>query len=708
MDQGIRHMMAPHFIYLILVSGLCLFKPTNVTAQARGSDPVLLWGIFEADFSRANDYEDPFRDVSLDVTYMAPDGTKTNFWGFYDGDTVWKARFMPNLVGAWHYEASFSDHEEVMSGSFEVVDSGLPGLITKDLSNPSWFGFAGGKHASIRGFHVGDRFFAANWPSDSREIFLDWVQKQGYNLLSVASFYLNREAEGRGAGWQTPDLWDSRSRQPRPEEFARAEAILDDLSSRGIVVYPFAGFFGQSSDFPLDPDVQEFYLRYTMARFGPYWNLLYNVAGPEPLWRPAAFRNRMNAGEIIRLGSLIQELDPFGHLVSIHNETGPDPFRHETWHDYVTLQGGKEGPSPSVHRFVERYTPGGKPVFAQEVFWPGNVWHECECTDAETIRKKAFLLLFAGSAINFADMDGNSSTGFSGTLDLDDRHQKWHDSVKEVWDWFDSIPFYRMSPVTNLATNGFALAEVGVRYAIYTLDARIPITINLAETNGTFGLRWYNPRTQRYHESGVRIHGGSLVELPPPPGELSHDWIALIDRDRPMAFVERDGKVVIEAEHAVALKDWVQVQGISGSAMRDEGARNVGYLDYPIVIDTAGDYYIYMLMRRTDEEHIDQSNDTFVSFGGRRLFASDGISRPDGIRCSMMEFTWESVPQGPGFETPGDILQDPVYIKVTAPGAYTLRISSRSPGFEVDKIVLLREPVAPAGSGPEETWLYTD
>jgi hypothetical protein len=65
----------------------------------------------------------------------------------------------------------------------------------------------GGRHLLIRSFHVSDRFFAKNWSEAERQAFLDWAQGQGYNTLSIASHYLNRNLEGRGKGWETPALW---------------------------------------------------------------------------------------------------------------------------------------------------------------------------------------------------------------------------------------------------------------------------------------------------------------------------------------------------------------------------------------------------------------------------------------------------------------------------------------------------------------------
>ena len=86
------------------------------------------------------------------------------------------------------------------------------------------------------------------------------------------------------------------------------EAVLDTLAERRLMVYPFAGFFGKEADFPREEAAQERYVRYTLARISPYWNLLLLVGGPEPLYK----RNpHLTAEEVHRLGQLIQRLDVF-------------------------------------------------------------------------------------------------------------------------------------------------------------------------------------------------------------------------------------------------------------------------------------------------------------------------------------------------------------------------------------------------------------
>ena len=159
---------------------------------------------------------------------------------------------MPDQTGTWEYKAGFSDGSPGSSGTFTCVDSDVPGMLFRDEVNPLWFGFKGGSHALIRSFHAGDKFFAANCPDSTRRSFLDWAQDQGYNMLSIASHYLNRNSPGRGQGWDTPALWPLNA-----SEYGKLERILDDLSDRCIMVFPFAGFFGRHASFPTDHNDQE-------------------------------------------------------------------------------------------------------------------------------------------------------------------------------------------------------------------------------------------------------------------------------------------------------------------------------------------------------------------------------------------------------------------------------------------------------------------
>ncbi|MBC8217119.1 MAG: DUF5060 domain-containing protein, partial [Planctomycetes bacterium] len=184
-------------LLLFLVYSASLLSK-NCAASAGVS--VGRWARFEASAKNARTYRNPYADVTLNVTYESPIGKRTKFWGFYDGARTCKIRFMPDRIGTWKYDAAFSDGSGLTSGTFECIPSDIPGMISADRANPMWFGYRSGEHVLIRSFHVGDRFFAENWPVAKRKAFLDWAQTQGYNMLSAASHYLNREAKDRGRG----------------------------------------------------------------------------------------------------------------------------------------------------------------------------------------------------------------------------------------------------------------------------------------------------------------------------------------------------------------------------------------------------------------------------------------------------------------------------------------------------------------------------
>ncbi|MDZ7371338.1 MAG: DUF5060 domain-containing protein [candidate division KSB1 bacterium] len=489
------------------------------------------WGIFEQVIETTAAFADPFRDASLEVEFTRPDGSKLAFWGFYTGGNRWAFRCMPDRLGEWRWEARFSDGS-LRQGTFTCVESDLPGLISRYEPNPIWFGFRNGRAVLLRSLHVGDCFFADApnaldptkvWNDSLRTRFLDWAQQQGYNMLSIGSFFLNRREKDRGLGWNTPRLWDSQRQQPIPAEYERLEAVLNDLSARKIVVYPFAGFFGKRGEWPADSTARLLYLKYTLARLAPYWNLLFLVAGPEPLHPETgdAYQNAMAEADIKTWGGLIARLDPYRHLLSVHNRTEAsdegDPFKEESWYTYSTIQ----GPKTLDRRLLAQKTLMNhhpqKPYYAQETLWAGNIWHPDY--GLEDLRKNAIVLNLCAATINFADNAGTSSTGFSGLPRLEDRVQEKHDILKRVWDFIASLPFYDMKPAPERVSDGFCLAKGDSLLLIY-LDR--PMTTRLLGARGRYRLEWIDGR-----DTSRRIDAGTIDATVPlvPPAD-GDDWFA--------------------------------------------------------------------------------------------------------------------------------------------------------------------------------------
>lgn len=526
---------------LLLLAFVLALSSTSVPLFAADGAPnrVPQWSRFEASVENSNPTKNPFRDVSLDVTYTAPDGRTIAFWGFYDGGTTWRMRFMPDMPGTWRYEATFSEttatdpsgaatgrrSRPALRGTFECVPSDLPGQIIVHPSNPQWFGWRGGDAMLIRALHIGDRFFARNWDAAKRTAFLDWAQKQGYNTLSIASFFLNRQAHGRGDDWETPQLWPL-----DPAEFRELEAILDDLARRRIVVYPFAGFFGRDAHFPGNHAEQTRYIRYTLARLAPSWNLLWNVGGPEPLLRRRPY---LTFEEVNRLGAEIAELDPFKHPISVHNATGDDAFKDQPWLTYGTLQGPKTFDRARLRDGLLKNHHPAKPLLAQETLWSGNSVHirankGADYSDAD-LRKNAYVIHFSAAYLVFADNDGDSSTGFTGTMAPADCRQPRHDIVKGVWDTLAPLPWQNTKPRPDLVSttdgkgHSFCLAEPGRTYLVY-LES--PGTISVRVTDGPYQSEWINAQQPRDRRRAEPTRDGAALASP----RDGDDWILVLTK----------------------------------------------------------------------------------------------------------------------------------------------------------------------------------
>lgn len=503
----------------VILRSLAVF--VTLAAFSAGAQTVGLYERFEGVIESPKSYADPFRDVTLEVEYTKPDGVTFRFWGFHDGGGTWRFRTLADQAGEWKYTARFSDGSAQTSGSFRVTQSAkVPGIIGIHRSNPVWFGYSNGKPALIRGFHIGDRYFAANWPESQRRQFLDWIQQNGYNFLSIASHFLNRDEAGRGRGWDTPRLWPLNA-----AEYTKMEALLDQLAERRILVWGFAGFFGKSSNYPRDPADQELYIRYTLARLAPYWNVLWNVAGPEPNLR--GDERWMSDEEVSRLGRRIGALDPWKHPLSVHNRTGDDPFRDSDWTTYGVLQGPKTADPAKLSRgLLESHHPA-KPLLAQETLWSRNTFHTRslgrDYTDDE-IRQNAWVIQMSAASLVFADNDGNSSTGFTGTLNPSDAHPTRHGILRRIWDFLETLPYGEMRPAQQLVDQGFCLAGAGKLLVYLPNGGAVTLQGEWSSEGSSRERTWVSGSdpTRRVPASPT---GASTFQAP-----TAEDWLLLLSR----------------------------------------------------------------------------------------------------------------------------------------------------------------------------------
>ena len=135
-------------------------------AHRRNADRVPRHEVFEITFTHEEKYEDPFSDVTVEVTFESPRGRKFSVGGFHYGSPdkprievqkrekgapqvtyqswrrpLWKARFAPAEPGPWKYAYAFSNRKGQKAsgeGAFECIEgrARLPGFVRRHPANP--------------------------------------------------------------------------------------------------------------------------------------------------------------------------------------------------------------------------------------------------------------------------------------------------------------------------------------------------------------------------------------------------------------------------------------------------------------------------------------------------------------------------------------------------------------------------------------------
>jgi hypothetical protein len=201
-------------------------------------------GLAEVELVAERDYADSFNDVTLDVSFTAPDGTICKVPAFWAGGRRWKARYASPLVGVhtWQSECNKQDDAGLagVEGSVKVLrypgDNPLfkrgPIRVSEDRRH---FEYADGTPF----FWLGDTW----WMGLSHRLhFGDEFQRlaadrkaKGFNVVQiVAGLYPDLPPfDPRGAN-EAGFPWEKEYARVRPEYFDEADKRLMYLVSQGM------------------------------------------------------------------------------------------------------------------------------------------------------------------------------------------------------------------------------------------------------------------------------------------------------------------------------------------------------------------------------------------------------------------------------------------------------------------------------------------
>lgn len=299
---------------LLFITSLIISIPV---IRADELPKVEQWGIFDRALPGPKD-GNPFVDVTLSAVFSQND-QKYTITGFYDGEGIYRVRFMPPTMGKWEYTTSSNKPElQGKTGSLEVVKPSPNNRGPVRVRNRFHFEFADGTPY----FPVGTTCYSWTHFGDKIEQqTLATLKTAPFNKLRMCIFpkwYAYNKAEPPRYPYvgTPPKLWDYT--KFNPDYFRHLEARIADLRDLGIeadliLFHPYdVGHWGFDR---MPAEADDHYLKYVVARFSAFRNVWWSMANEFD------FMKEKKDSDWERYIKIVAESDPFQHLRSIHNGT---------------------------------------------------------------------------------------------------------------------------------------------------------------------------------------------------------------------------------------------------------------------------------------------------------------------------------------------------------------------------------------------------
>jgi hypothetical protein len=323
------------------------------------------WAIFELTLNGPSEAAlaggNPFVDVTFGAHFSHGHRTVA-VDGFYDGEGLFRVRFMPDVEGEWRY-VTHSNWPELrgVAGKLNVVAPGPENHGPVSVHSTYHFAYADGTPYN----QIGTTCYVWNHQGDElEEQTLATLKSAPFNKMRMCVFpkhYLYNENEppaypfegSVGEGWETMRF--------NPAYFRRLERRVGDLQALGIeadliLFHPYDrwGFA------TMDAESDDRYLRYLVARLAAYRNVWWSMANEYDLMK------NKEMSDWDRFFRVVQESDPYQHLRSIHN-CRPFYDHNKPWVTHASVQ---HSDLERVREWRESYR---KPIVVDECCYEGNI-----------------------------------------------------------------------------------------------------------------------------------------------------------------------------------------------------------------------------------------------------------------------------------------------------------------------------------------------
>ena len=314
--------------------------------------------------------------------------------GFYDGNGIYKVRFMPSFEGTYSFEIEGNydqglcqaDENEKKQGSFEVTAPSENNHGPVRVANTFHFAYEDGRPY----YSIGTTCYVWDLQSDERIAeTLDSLKNSAFNKIRFCVFpkhYDYNLGEPRSypyegtpmdSGVLTKENFNDYTFKTEgnhfdytrfnPAHFAHVEWCISRLMELGIeadliMMHPYDrwGFCTMTKE------QDDLYWNYAVARFSAFRNVWWSFANEYDLFPTKTFEDWE------RYASIVCEKDPYHHLRGIHN-CRPFYDHNRPWITHCSIQRQDiYKTSELVNEWRERYK---KPVVLDEIAYEGNIQH---------------------------------------------------------------------------------------------------------------------------------------------------------------------------------------------------------------------------------------------------------------------------------------------------------------------------------------------
>jgi hypothetical protein len=373
-------------LYLFYSASICYAKSSQIEQ----------WGVFEIALKGPSS-GNPFTDIQLSAVFTKNNHTIKTF-GFYDGNGIYRIRFMPESTGEWHYITSSNCLE-----LNEIKDNFIVVAPTKINHGPVRvqgmysFSYADGTvyrpigTTAYAWIHQGDKL---------AEQTLQTLAASPFNKLRMTVFpkhyeWNNNEPLLYPYSGTAPRIWDLK--RFNPEFFQNLEHRVQQLGDLGIeadiiLFHPYDKGHWGFDRMPAQAD--DLYLRYIIARLSAYHNVWWSIANEYD------FLKEKKPSDWDRFFQIVESNDPYGHLRSIHN--GSIIYNNTLpWVSHASIQNGsavEDYARAILYRDVYR-----KPVIFDEVKYEGNIPQRWGNITAQEMVKRFWEGTIAGTFVGHSE-----------------------------------------------------------------------------------------------------------------------------------------------------------------------------------------------------------------------------------------------------------------------------------------------------------------